>query len=231
MEINDLDNLVYANDVNVMEIVKKGSTGELSLYTIIKTDICVHYDYCEMTDTQDGQDRILGVGEKDTTVKFSRGEIYKLPMLCLEELALHHQLKQNQLYLVFQNDESSLRFNSVSKHYDIGIKDLYVNSKDLKKTKSKSSTRRKKPYLQAINLALTELGVEAETKDIYSWIRTQASDFNSADNCFNDIDCEGDNLLTYGDAKEKEFVLLNDGKPVDKELFGQSCSRAKKKMK
>ena len=231
MKLEELTNLYTAHGIDCLEQIKRAATGELSLYMVIKEDIAIFYDYVELTPTQDGQDEVLAIAEKASTVYYSRGDVLPLDILALEELWLHKKLDADKLASAFSSNDASLRFNSISKPYFVGLEDVYANTKELKGQKSDVSGRGEDAYTQAIRLAIENLGVTTASEELFKWVRIQTEDFNSDHHCIQDIDCEGDELIPYEAAKAKDFVLTSNNKPVTKKTFREQCSRIKRKMK
>lgn len=231
MKLEELTNLYTAPGIDCLEQIKRAATGELSLYMVIKEDIAIFYDYVELTPTQDGIDEVLAIAEKASTVNYSRGYILPLNILALEELWLHKQLDAEKLAIAFPSNDASLRFNSISKQYFVGLEDVYANTKELKGQKSDASGRREDAYTQAIRLAIKSLGVTASNEDLFDWIRIQTEDFNPDHHCIQDIDCVGDELIPYEAASATDCVLTSKNKPVTKATFREQCSRIKAKIK
>jgi hypothetical protein len=231
MKIDDLRNLSSAPGIDASELIKQGALGSLPLYTVIKENIIVFYDEVDFSLGQDGQGEKLTVAEQQVSVTFSRGEVHLLSHAALEELWLHKRLDAEKLAYVFSTPNKSLRFNSVSAPYFVAAEDVYAPAASLERPVSERSGRSEDSYTQAIRFALVDQGMTASNEDIFNWIRTQVEDFNPDHKCFDEIDCEGDELVTYETAKADDFVLTSSGKPIRKRAFREQCSRVKRGMK
>jgi|GEM_PF-6223450 hypothetical protein len=222
----NLENLSTARTLDCLDYIKKSIIEKMPLYTVIKENIVAYYDEVELINTYDETEKFLLVAEKQICIDYKRGEIRQLSDEALEELWLHKKLEGEKLSLVFTQDDTSYKFNSLSKIYSVGLDDIY---KCIDGTKTKRSGRQKDHYIQAITLAMDELGDKETNEELFGWISKRTENFDNDHNCFSYVDCFEEDLIPYVAASPNDVVLKSNGKVVKKKTFIEACSRLRKK--
>ena len=173
--------------------------------------------------------------ENVTSHSFLPGDVFTVPNDQLDQAWLKNPIFLEKIIPTPNLPLSLGRIKPSGEQFD--HTDLLIHRSDVDKlkpdntTETKRSGRRPDSYTQAIELAL-ETDIDASSEEVFDWIKAKTDDFtHSAETCFNDIECVGDELAPFPTAKADDFVLKDGNKTVSKATFRQNCSRIRKKLK
>lgn len=211
------------------DILVKAIKGDFELYTVIKNDITVYYDHCEIQICPDTHKEQLTVQEKDESKSYTREELIPLSIEAMKELVLNKKINGNSLSLVYPPPTNDHKLHSFNNLDVIGLDDVYVDTRTFTKTSNNKSPRLKAYHTLAIEAALTTLEKDATNSDIYKWIKNEAEDSSEEHKSYmNYLDFEGDDIAPFSTAPQQAVILLSNGRPITKKSFQNACSKAKK---
>ena len=99
MEAKHIRPITNVKDHDSYDILVKAINGDFDLFTVIKNDFTVHYDYCEIQTCPDTQEKQFTVQEMDESRHYPREEIIQLSIDALKELVLVKKIEGNKLLL------------------------------------------------------------------------------------------------------------------------------------
>lgn len=216
------------NDKTVRDIINDAINGKVTLFTIIKKNITVFYDYVEVdTDTADGQTNI-GVAERDHKESFSTYDTIPLPLPALKRLWVDKKLEGEQVDLIFSPPSPNHKISAPTHLDTINLCDVYIDTTTKPTSPKKSGPHAS--YILAINEAVKSLGKNATNEAIYNWIKAQKTNppthmgyiYNTLD-----FDEDDDEISPYTVTSQAAVILKYNNKPITKKTFQNKCSEAK----
>lgn len=231
MKLDDLQSITRVKGQDALELAKQGAKGALNLYTVVKKDVIIYFDYVESqvcTDT--GRDQ-LTAWEKQTNISYQRGDILQLPITAAEELWLNKELKGKDLELVFQTPTSNHRFHSYNDLDEIKLDDVYIDQSAISNNATSKSPRSKAHHTLAIEAAISILGNDASNADIHEWIKKETEDPSDEHKSYmNYLDFEDDDIEPFNTTSQQAIVMKSKDKPISKQAFQDACARARRKI-
>lgn len=213
------------------EFLNDAISNKINLYTVIKRNIKIYYDYIETDKCHDDVETIIVVSEFDDHETFSRHDVIKIPISALKEIWVNKKLNERTLHLLFSPPTSNHKVHSVKGIDFITLDDVYVDITNSSINTSKVRTKKEKaPHIKAIDAAISGLGGSTTNENIYNWIKNEANNPNSSYASiteqldFNDVDVD-----PYSITIQSCIIFKYNGKPVTKQNFQDICSRIRKK--
>jgi hypothetical protein len=229
MEAEHIRPITNVKGLDYYDILVKAINGEFELYTVIKNDITVYYDYCEIQICLDTHTEQLTVQEKDKSKSYAREELITLSIAAVIELGLNRKIDGNTLSLVYPPPTNDHKLHSFNNLDVISLDDVYVDTRTFTRTSNNKSQKAKAYHTLAIEAALTALGKDATNSNIYKWIKKEADDPSEEHKSYmNYLDFEGDDITPFSAARQQAFILSSYGRPITKKSFQNACSKAKK---
>jgi hypothetical protein len=214
---------------NYYDILVTAIKGDFELYTVLKNDITVYYDYCEIQICPDTHKEQLTVQKKDESKFYARQELITLSIAAVTELVLNKKINGNSLSLVYPPPTNDHKLHSFNNLDVISLDDVYVDTRTFTRTSNNKSQKAKAYHTLAIEAALTALGKDATNSNIYKWIKKEADDPSEEHKSYmNYLDFEGDDITPFSAARQQAFILSSYGRPITKKSFQNACSKAKK---
>jgi hypothetical protein len=213
---------------NYYDILVTAIKGDFELYTVLKNDITVYYDYCEIQICPDTHKEQLTVQKKDESKFYARQELITLSIAAVTELGLNKKINGNSLSLVYPPPTNDHKLHSFNNLDVIGLDDVYVDTRTLTKTSKNKSPRARACHTQAIETAIVALGKEALNENIYKWIKNKTQG-HSGDNLsfMNYLDFEDDDIADFSVPSQIATILKSNGKGITKQAFQDACAKAR----
>jgi hypothetical protein len=229
MEAEHIRPITNVKGHDYYDILVKAVNGEFELYTVIKNDMTVYYDYGEIQICPDTHTEQLTVQVKDESQFYAREELITLSIEAMKELVLNKKIDGNTLSLVYPPPTNDHKLHSFNNLDVIGLDDVYVDTRTFTKTSNNKSPKAKAYHTLAIEAALTALGKGATNSNIYKWIKKEAEDSSEEHKSYmNYLDFEGDTITPFSTAHHQAVILLSNDRPITKKTFQNACSKAKK---
>jgi hypothetical protein len=229
MEAEHIRPITNVKGHDYYDILVKAINGEFELYTVIKNDITVYYDYGEIQICPYTHTAQLTVQEKDKSKSYARQELITLSIAAVTELGLNRKIDGNTLSLVYPPPTNDHKLHSFNNLDVISLDDVYVDTRTFTKTSNNKSPRAKAYHTQAIEAAIVVLGKEALNENIYKWIKNKTQG-HSGDNLsfMNYLDFEDDGIDDFSVPSQITTILKSNGKGITKQAFQDACAKAKK---
>jgi hypothetical protein len=213
-----------------IDLLNKAIRKEVQLFTVVKTNLTVDYDYIEFhTCPYTQEEQMVVLSDREISKDFIKEELIPLSIEALKELRLWKKLDKNNLYLVFEPPDANHKIHSTHLLDEVHLNDVYIVPKSLRNNSSRSQ-RSKAPHTQAIEAAISKLGKNASNIDIYEWIKKHSQNPSDDMKSFmNYLDFEDDDLDPFTVTDQKASILKSNDKPLSKQAFQDICAKAKRK--
>lgn len=227
---NNLKRLTDITHKPATEILNDAIAGNITLYTVIKKNITVFYDYVEEGVAHENGETNLAVAECDQHSNYARYDVIPLPIPALKELWVHRKLTDHQVDLIFTPPTPNHRISKPTQLNTVNLCDVYIDSSQTIKSKKQNKTGHHADYILAINEAIKSLGKEATNEAIYNWVKSHAANPpRNMQHFLNTLDFdEEDDISPFSVTSQSAVILKHNGKPITKKTFQNECSKAKK---
>ena len=229
MEAKHIRPSTNVKDHDYYDILVQAINGDFDLFTVIKNDFTVHYDYCEIQTCPDTQEKQFTVQEMDESRHYPREEIIQLSIDALKELVLVKKIEGHKLALVFPPPTNDHKLNTAINLDVIELDDVFIDMRSFKKPSKIKHRRSLANHIMAIEAALQDLGADAENIDIYKWIKQEAEKPNDINRSFmNYLDFDDEDIYPFSVTDQKATILKSKEVPVTKQTFQDAVSKVKK---
>lgn len=213
-------------DFDSWDILRMGCKGQIDLYTVIKKNLVLIYDYCEVIKCPNTGDEIFSVEEHDAEISYDYGDMVQLPTVAVEDLLLNGKVDERTLYQVFASSDTNLRLHTTANLDPITISDVFVNQECLKKPVDKKSKRVAQPHIQGIRDAFQALGSKALNEDIYEWMEKMTHDPTQTTTFWADLEFPSkiNDLERFSTSYQNAIILKSKGRQLTKQRFQDICS-------
>jgi hypothetical protein len=229
MEAEHIRPITNVKGHDYYDILVKAINGEFELYTVIKNDITVYYDYGEIQICPDTHTEQVTVQVKDESEFYAREELITLSIEAMKELVLNKKVDGNTLSLVYPPPTNDHKLHSFNNLDVIELNDVYVDTRTFTMTSKNKSSKSKAYHTQAIGAAIVALGKGALNEKIYKWIKNKTQG-HSGDNFpfMNYLDFEDDDIADFSVPSQIATILKSNGKGITKQAFQDACAKAKR---
>lgn len=211
------------------DLLNDALSERITLYTVLKNNITVYYDYIEVNnETIDGLP-CIGVAERDHEESFSRYDVIPLPLEAIKRLWTDRKLEGQHAELIFSPPTAYHRTNIHTSLPTIELTDVYVDTASNRNPPSRKAKGPTAEYILAIHEAVSSLGKKASNERIFAWIKNQATNPpNDLQHILNALDFDDDDISPFSTTSQQAVILKYNNKPITKKTFQNQCGEAKK---